>query len=370
MAELREMLGNAVGARKASHASGVRRVKREIIELESGEEMARVTDAGRQGVKSVYVTREVQVATSGVGSPPTNVGSTQPAKLTTGSALLKKTLDIVKDIRHYDKPALNFGSMVNSIATASSDDLRVTAFNCTQPQYNLVKTTDLVVSVAESIQWVRSVPEVTLEVTFRNLREGPIRFTELRIETESFQVRIEVDEDPSDFTVPSFQAKSIWFVLRFNSGYFLELRPIWLLFKSSLELGAFIRPTSGQKLPLDGFHRFAVPLTINKLLESPVERIEKFSVLKTLKTMVNITIPIAGSLRHERLAAIFPSVCSLNDEEGIFGVKVQSPQGMFFVTFLSKEQDTLTILISSMFELKIFDELRETLEFIFRHAFI
>jgi hypothetical protein len=352
-------------SRKASQASGVK-VTRQAVTDYNFDDAGSLNNYG--GERTGQGNRSVHNIALSASTPEGLLGAGSDNRLTKGTALLQKTSDIVRDIQAYNKPPPELSFLINAVVSSSNDDLRVTAFNCTQNRYNLVKTPELILTAEEHITFNKGCPEVALELKFRNLGDSTLSFFDARLESESRHVFVESMDETPELRVGRNEAKSLWFSVRYSSNYFLDCRPVWALFQSSAELGP---ARQGPKTkPLDGFHRFILPLTVNKLLQCPAERLEKYSVLKTLKTFLTFTVPISGSLRYERLAAIFPSVCRLNEDEGLYGVKVASPQGIFFVSFISREAGALTVMVSSMFELRVFEELRETLEFVFRHAFI
>ena len=287
---------------------------------------------------------------------------------TKGSALLQKTNDIYNNMDRYQKDSKVKETVVEAIMTYNDSNKKFLSIACSQSKYCLIRNNNFSVNVEEKISFIKNSTNISLELKFRNLFDQPIKLYDLHIETTSKNVFIE--EARNEDSVELRKNDSFTFVLNFeiSGAYYSEPKPIFMLFQSSIgQKSSGVNKSPYSQVNLDDFYKLTIPLTMNKLLQTVPETIEKFSVIKTLKKLVDVDLACIGTLNYKRLLFIFPTFCLLNEDEGIYGQKVLSPQGIFFIILVGKKTAKINVKFFGMFSLKLFDETIEVLEFIFKN---
>lgn len=321
-------------------------------------------DKKNKSFHNIIVANSMSEIVSGQGRGPEMNGFSK------GSALLQKTKNLITNIDKFTHNPTDRDSIIDSLVSQGRNDLRSVAQNCSQRKYNLIRNSSIAISVEERIYFFKSLPKIDIILKFRSFSDLQVNFSEISIECKSKFVKIESDYDQSQVLLHQNESKSILFVLNIEGNYFLDLKPLFLLFKVECvsDIEKFSKFVYSQT-NLDDFQRVTLPLTVNKMLETQKESLEKFSIIKTLNNLAEVNVRVGGSVNLETIANVFPNVITLSEEECIFGLKVLSPQGIFFLVFVGKEKGTLNIKIFGMFELKVYDSILEVLDFIFKNSF-
>jgi hypothetical protein len=284
-----------------------------------------------------------------------------------GSALLKKTRNFYQKMENYKSDEQESESVVESLLHLNGHNHKSVASTCRLSKYCLQRNEHFSLNVEERVRFDSKGTTVVLELRLRNLSEQKTTFFDLHLESKSGDVVIESGSE-TRWELSSGDWQPVVLTVTFSSDYFTDPLPVFLLFQTSVDprsLGPSKLKSS--HVYLDNFHKFALPLTLNKLVQTQTETLERFTVLKTLQKLVDFESECSGLLTFKRLSTVFPDLCLLNAEEGINGLKVLTPQGIFFVIIVSNQVDRFSVKVFGMFQSKFCDGFAEELEFILRN---
>lgn len=280
----------------------------------------------------------------------------------TGSAFIKK-IDILMDHLSAKEPTSTPKSIVDWIAEHSQEQQSQIAQICTASKYYLVKTEAFKLHVSEKVLFLGSEITISAGLTFSNMTNSQIGIESFKITCESRHAVIE-EKQPIDIILSAYEEHFFSIKVVLDPNYLYCIQPIFVsfnMFGKPFNRQDFSSKKEGKN---SSFHFIPFPITINKLVSTQKEDLSKFTIIHSLQTVGEIIVEDQKNLQLEQLLDLFPDLCEISAEDNIFGIKINSFFGMFFMTIVLDPNSGVNLKLFAMFKSPLHETFIKTIAFI------
>jgi hypothetical protein len=286
----------------------------------------------------------------------------------TGTAFIKKFDMFMEILNSQDKSKEKSSSLMEWVSQRPPAEFRGISQQFVKNSYCLVKTPTFKLMVDESIAFKNTTVQIDLRLTFVNLSKSKLNLLNFAIDCNNKFFR-------SDLTAPlnselqpfDHMVQNLSIIVEEN--YMLLMNPIFLSF-CLLDQNLYNAYVSGSRDPdliEQNFHVLALPLSINKLLMTQKEEVAKFGIIKTLQNVGELDIYNCRNVGEDDLCQMFPNLTEISLQDNIYGVKINSLFGTFFVTILIDQKYSVNLKVFAMYQSPLHGLYLQTLKFIFEN---
>lgn len=286
----------------------------------------------------------------------------------TGTAFIKKFDMFMEILNSQDKSKETNSSLLEWVSQRPPIEYRGISQQFVKNSYCLVKTPVFKLIVDENISFKNAAIQVSLRLNFINLSNSKLNLLNFAVDCNNKFFRSDLAA-PLNSELHPFESLVHNLSIMLEENYLLLMNPIFFSF-CLLDQNLYNAYVSGSRDPdliEQNFHVLALPLSINKLLMTQKEEIAKFSIIKTLNNVGEIDIFNCRNVSEEDLAQMFPNLTEISVQDNIYGVKVNSLFGTFFITILIDQNYSVNLKVFAMYQSPLHALYLQTLKFIFEN---
>ena len=286
----------------------------------------------------------------------------------TGTAFIKKFDMFMEILNSQDKSKETHSSLLEWLAKRPPAEFRGISQQFVKSSYCLVKTPVFKLIVDESISFKNAAVQVNLRLSFVNLSNSKLNLLNIAVDCSNKFFRSDLAA-PLNSELNPFESLVHNLSIVLEENYLLLMNPIFLSFclLDQTLYNAYVAGSRDPDIIEQNFHVLALPLSINKLLMTQREEVAKFSIIKTLNKVGEVDIFNCRNLGEEDLAQMFPNLTEISIQDSIYGVKVNSLFGTFFVTILIDRSHSVNLKVFGMYQSPLHALYLQTLKFIFEN---
>jgi hypothetical protein len=283
----------------------------------------------------------------------------------TGTAFIKKFDMFMEILNSQEKTKEESGkTLLDFMVNRPEREFNGIAQQCVQNSYCIIKTSSIKINVEETISFKNSTITANLRLNFINMGNTRINILNFKISCASNLLKID-DTNLVNIELQNFESQIKTFSVILEEKYLLQMSPVFISFclLDQYLYNAYVSGSKDRHLVEDNFHVLSLPLSINKLLMTQQEDVSKFSIIKNLQKVGEEDIYNRKDISDEDLQKIFSNIVEISMKDRIYGVKINSLFGTFFLTILA-DNDTFNIKIFAMYQSPLHQTYLQTLKFI------